>query len=89
MLDRLTGGWYRSTPHRVRNISGRERLSYPFFFDPDFGATVPPLPGRARVDADGQQRWDGADLRAFTGTYGEYLLGKVGRVFPELGADVL
>jgi hypothetical protein len=50
---------------------------------------VPPLPGRARVDADGQQRWDGADLRAFTGTYGEYLLGKVGRVFPELGADVL
>jgi isopenicillin N synthase-like dioxygenase len=89
MLDRLTGGWYRSTPHRVRNVSGRERLSYPFFFDPDFGATVPPLPGRARVDADGQQRWDGADLRAFTGTYGEYLLGKVGRVFPELGADVL
>jgi isopenicillin N synthase-like dioxygenase len=89
MLDRLTGGWYRSTPHRVRNISGRERLSYPFFFDPDFGATVPPLPGRARVDAAGQQRWDGADLRAFTGTYGEYLLGKVGRVFPELGADVL
>jgi hypothetical protein len=50
---------------------------------------VPPLPGRARVDADGHPRWDGADLRAFTGTYGEYLLGKVGRVFPELGADVL
>jgi hypothetical protein len=43
MLDRLTGGWYRSTPH----------------------------------------------LRAFTGTYGDYLLGKVARVFPQLRQDVL
>src|SRR3546814_11817912 len=25
MLDRLTGGWYLSTPHRVRNARGRER----------------------------------------------------------------
>jgi isopenicillin N synthase-like dioxygenase len=88
MLDRLTGGWYRSTPHRVRNSSGRERLSFPFFFDPDFGAEVPPLPGRAQLDADGRPRWDGSDLRAFTGTYGDYLLAKVGRVFPALRAEV-
>ncbi|MFD0594231.1 2OG-Fe(II) oxygenase family protein [Catellatospora coxensis] len=53
MLDRLTGGWYRSTPHRVRNVSGNERLSFPFFFDPDFSAEVPPLPGPAREGADG------------------------------------
>jgi len=89
MLDRLTGGWYRSTPHRVRNVSGRERLSYPFFFDPDFTAEVPPLPGRARVDAAGQSRWDGVDLQAFTGMYGDYLLGKVAKVFPQLRDDVL
>jgi isopenicillin N synthase-like dioxygenase len=34
MLDRLTHGIYRSTPHRVVNTSKRNRLSFPFFFDP-------------------------------------------------------
>lgn len=89
MLDRLTGGYYRSTPHRVRNLTGEERLSFPFFFDPDFTAEVPALPGRAQMDAGGRPRWDGVDLQAFTGTYGDYLLGKVGKVFPQLRADVL
>jgi isopenicillin N synthase-like dioxygenase len=88
MLDRLTGGEYRSTPHRVRNTSGRQRLSYPFFFDPAFDAEVPPLPrrgGEGGGAAGGDRpRWDGADLRAFTGTYGDYLVGKVAKVFPQL-----
>jgi len=84
MLDRMTGGYYRSTPHRVRNVSGNERLSFPFFFDPDFTAEVPPLPGRAAVGGDGVTRWDGQDLRAFEGTYGDYLTAKVAKVFPEL-----
>lgn len=88
MLDRLTGGFYRSTPHRVRNVSGLDRLSFPFFFDPDFDAEVPPLPGRASADASGRRRWDGQDLRAFAGTYGDYLLGKVAKVFPDLYRDV-
>ena len=89
MLDRLTGGWYRSTPHRVRNLSGHGRLSFPFFLDPGFAAEVPPLPGRAAVGEDGRSRWDGQDLCAFTGTYGDYLLGKVSKVFPQLRRDVL
>ena len=42
MLDRLTGGAYRSTPHRVLNTSGRSRLSFPFFFDPGFDARIVP-----------------------------------------------
>jgi isopenicillin N synthase-like dioxygenase len=88
MLDRMTGGWYRSTPHRVRNLSGNERLSFPFFLDPDFTAEVPPLPGQAATNTDGSPRWDGQDLRAFTGTYGDYLVGKVSKVFPQLSGEV-
>jgi isopenicillin N synthase-like dioxygenase len=84
MLERLTGGWYRSTPHRVRNTSGRDRLSFPFFLDPDFLAEVPPLPDRAAIDAGGRRRWDGASPLAFTGTYGDYLTAKVAKVFPLL-----
>jgi isopenicillin N synthase-like dioxygenase len=89
MLDRLTGGWYRSTPHRVRNASGRDRLSFPFFLDPGFTAEIPPLPGRAAVTESGRPRWDGQNLHAFTGTYGDYLLSKVSKVFPELRREVL
>ncbi|MFY1826560.1 isopenicillin N synthase family dioxygenase [Myxococcus fulvus] len=88
MLDRLTGGWYRSTPHRVKNVSGRDRLSFPLFFDPDFAAEVPPLPNMA-VDEDRARRWDGASVHAFSGTYGDYLLGKVSKVFPQLVRRVL
>ncbi|TDV46940.1 isopenicillin N synthase-like dioxygenase [Actinophytocola oryzae] len=88
MLERLTNGWYRSTPHRVRNTSGRDRLSFPFFFDPDFTAEVPPLPSRAATAPDGRRRWDGESPLAFTGTYGEYLTAKVAKVFPELFAEV-
>ncbi len=87
MLDRLTGGVYRSTPHRVRNVSGRSRLSFSFFFDPGFDAQVVPLPGHAAHD-DSAQRWDKANLHDFTGTYGDYLLGKVGKVFPDLARKV-
>ena len=88
MLDRLTGGWYRSTPHRVRNISGRDRLSFPLFFDPAFNAVIEPLPDRIASD-DSTERWDRANLHAFEGTYGVYLLGKVGKVFPDLQRQVL
>jgi isopenicillin N synthase-like dioxygenase len=90
MLDRLTGGWYLSTPHRVRNDSGEERLSFPLFFDPDFAAEMVPLPAEAaKGKGTSVPRWDNADLQAFKGTYGDYLLGKVSKVFPELGGEVL
>ena len=45
MLHRMSNGFFRSTPHRVINRSGRERYSVPFFYDPDVAYQVAPLPG--------------------------------------------
>ncbi len=44
---------------------------------------------RGAAGDDGRRRWDGQDLRAFTGSYGDYLLGKVSKVFPQLRSGVL
>jgi isopenicillin N synthase-like dioxygenase len=92
MLDRMTGGLYRSTPHRVaRNTSGRDRLSFPLFFDPNFEARVQRIEGLAGAVAldDSAQRWDRANVHAFHGRYGDYLLAKVSKVFPQLTREVL
>ena len=89
MLDRMTGGFYRSTPHRVLNPGGRARLSFPFFFDPSFDADVRPIVLGATVVDDRTERWDGASVHEFSGTYGDYILAKVSKVFPELRRKVL
>jgi isopenicillin N synthase-like dioxygenase len=88
MLERMTAGRYRSTPHRVRNTSGRDRLSFPFFFDPAWDADVRPLPLADSPPADDSAtRWDGTSVFAWEGTYGDYLLSKVTKVFPELATE--
>jgi isopenicillin N synthase-like dioxygenase len=91
MLDRMTRGVYRSTPHRVRNPAPRDRLSFPFFFDPNFFAPVRPidLPSGESAPDDRATRWDKTSVHVFQGTYGDYLLGKVGKVFPGLKSEVL
>ena len=90
MLERMTRGGYRSNPHRVRNLSGADRLSFPLFLDPSWDATVTPLPDTAFRDLpadDASHRWDGQSVHAWDGVYGDYLTAKVAKVFPDLAAQ--
>ena len=94
MLERLTAGRYVSALHRVRNVSTEDRISMPLFLDPSFDSILEPIKilapdptatGRRRLG----RRWDGADLAKVSGNYGDYLLNKVSKVFPQLKAKVL
>lgn len=90
MLDRLTGGRYRSTPHRVHPPRDGDRISIPFFFDPDWDARLTSLaPVATDAATDAADRWDGTSVHTMGGTYGEYLVAKVGQVFPALAGTVL
>jgi isopenicillin N synthase-like dioxygenase len=90
MLDRVTGGRYRSTPHRVRSPRAGDRISIPFFFDPDWDAEMTPLAlAGARPADDADRRWDGTSVHEVAGTYGDYLVGKVAKVFPTLRDAVI
>ncbi len=43
MLERLSNGLFRSTPHRVVLQGGSERYSVPFFYEPGFDVPIVPL----------------------------------------------
>ena len=47
-----------------------------------------PLPAAANARDDSSERWDRANVHAFSGAYGDYLLSKVSKVFPELARSV-
>lgn len=85
MLDRVTGGLYVSTLHRVLPAK-KDRLSFPFFFDPNFFSTVHPI--REVFTNDAEARWDNQSVHSFKGKYGDYILSKVGKVFPQLMGEM-
>jgi isopenicillin N synthase-like dioxygenase len=88
MLDRITGGRYLSAAHRVQATRQEPRLSFAFFFDPNFNAEVRRLNPDKNVFDNKAERWDHASVHEFHGTYGDYLLSKVSKVFPELSRKV-
>jgi isopenicillin N synthase-like dioxygenase len=52
MMMWWSNGRYLSNMHRVRNTSGQDRLSVPFFFNPDREVVVEPLPELVRRDGE-------------------------------------
>ena len=71
LLARWTGGAYRSTPHRVVNTSGRERLSLVLAYDPD---------PDTMIDANDVFGPD-HDAREAPITCGDYLVDRFARAF--------
>jgi len=65
-------------------------VSFPFFFDPNFDARIRPIEDLEHKAPDNsRERWDHASVHEFAGTYGDYLLSKISKVFPELRKEVL
>ena len=68
MLSRWTNGRWQSTPHRVKNLSGGDRYSCPYFFDMDMDSVVECVPSCA--DATHPPRYDPV-------RYGDYLMERL------------
>jgi len=97
-LEVATKGLLKATPHRVKIEREKDRLSWPFFFDPGWDVILDPVspeesPIIKKWLADGGtnlrkpgKRWDGQDIlvRTKSITHGEYLMSKVSKCFPQL-----
>ena len=88
MLEKMTYGRYLSTPHRVKKQTNQSRFSFPYFFDPNYHAELSTLGGLSPLSQPSRSRWDNVDIHQIKGTYGEYLLSKVSKVFPHLFGQV-
>ncbi|MFO1162376.1 MAG: 2OG-Fe(II) oxygenase family protein [Reyranellaceae bacterium] len=70
MLSRWTNGRWQSTPHRVKNLSGGDRYSCPYFFDMSMDSIVEVLP--TCHDAATPARFPAV-------RYGDYLIERLDR----------
>lgn len=68
ILSRWTNGRLASTPHRVINLSGKDRYSQPFFFDPSMECVVSPLEECLAA---------GEEARYPPVRYGDYLMERI------------
>ncbi len=85
MLDRMTGGRYRSRAAPRHRQHQRPRPAvHPAVLRSRFRHRDEPVPGAGAGQDDSGRRWDGANLQSFQGTYGDYVTAKVGKVFPHL-----
>jgi len=93
MLELWTHGIYQATFHRVKNTSGSDRMSFPFFFDPSWHSKLNPIDAAllrteelANVPPTTIRKWDGTNIRSlsYATTYGSFVWGKVRTVFPNL-----
>ena len=66
IVKRWSNGRFKSTPHRALPPVGRDRYALPFFFGPDWDATIECLPGCG--GPDDPPRWPAT-------TYGEWMTG--------------
>jgi len=72
MIETWTNGLYKATLHRVINTMKNYRVSVPFFFEPNFDATVAPLP--SCCSPDNPPKYPSV-------MYGDHLLSKVNSNF--------
>jgi isopenicillin N synthase-like dioxygenase len=70
MLARWTNERWQSTPHRVKNVSGADRYSCPYFFDMSMDSVVAVLP--TCLGPDEKPRFPAV-------RYGDYLLERLDR----------
>ena len=71
LLERWSNGKLRSTPHRVINRSGRERLSIVLAFDPDFDTLIDPSVSCTEGEVPGHDPI----------ACGDYLVSRMARAF--------
>eukprot|EP00466_Bigelowiella_natans_P020466 jgi/Bigna1/38230/e_gw1.24.48.1 len=89
MLERITRGRLRATPHRVRSSETHTRISMPYFYDPGWDVIVEPL-HLPNIDEEDEDRWDNRDMVSEASRpYGEVLVERVAKVFPNLFSDVM
>ncbi|KAG8836238.1 hypothetical protein FRC17_008974 [Serendipita sp. 399] len=91
MLDMMTGGRFKSVPHRVKPPPpGSYRISFPFFFDFSWDAQMVHLPLdhlpklSQQQEQEAKERWEKTTFTGVSGVWAQYLAKKVKRIFPDL-----